>query len=135
MAPVTASHSINISFVSLLLLPIGQFIILLALCMLVVCLLRPTVLDRLWVIGGIHYLLFILVNVSLCWFADSGWLYFLYSLLLSALFLIGVNGIIQVYARWRTVTGSGESSMIFLVIIYHPILLLFVMLIRWMIDP
>lgn len=111
--------------------PHYQVILCLSIIILLFVIIRPAQLDRLWVIAGVLYLVFILINAISIWFADHVWSYFFYSLLISVLFLFVANGLVNLYSKLWQLEGSGESSMIFLVIIYHPVLLLAVMLVRW----
>jgi len=118
-------------FISYLHHPFYQFLFMQVLFVLVMIVIRPVQLERVWVMAGVHYISFILLNGVMCWFAEGVWMYFLYSMVFSVLFLLCANGLINLYSNWKSVGGSGESSMIFLVIIYHPFVLLAVMLARW----
>lgn len=118
-------------FISYLHHPFYQFLLMQMFFVLVLIIVRPDQLEKVWVTAGVHYIVFILLNGVMCWFAKAVWMYFLYSMVFSVLFLLCTSGLINLYSNWKYVEGSGESSMIFLVIIYHPFVLLAVMLVRW----
>lgn len=106
--------------------------VLLALTVLLYILLRPKQQDSLWLIAGLGYALFILVNALASWFSDSGWSYALLSLLTSVLYLAAAAAIVTLFTSLLQAKGSGESAMIFLIIIYHPVALALVKLSQWL---
>jgi hypothetical protein len=85
---------------------------------------RPAKSETLWMMAGATYALFILLNAIMIWFSDSRWTYFFVSLLVSVAYLIVANSLIKGYSNFFKTDGSDESSMIFLVIMYHPVALL-----------
>jgi hypothetical protein len=86
--------------------------------------------DTLWVIAGISYIVFIAVNSVMLFWNEHHWQYFFYSLLVSVIF-IGVGwGQVKLIENLYSTTGSEESSMIFLVVIYHPFVLLLCIFIK-----
>jgi hypothetical protein len=93
---------------------------------------RPNDEERVWVLAGVTYLLFILLNAVMLWFVPAHWTYFFMSLLISVAYLFVANLIVTGYTSSFNVKGSGESSMIFLVIIYHPFVLLLVIFAKWL---
>ncbi|MFN4291222.1 MAG: hypothetical protein ACK4E7_10130 [Permianibacter sp.] len=105
---------------------------LLALTVLLFILLRPKQQDSLWLIAGLGYALFILVNALASWFSDSGWTYALLSLLTSVLYLAAAAAIVTLFTSLLQAKGAGESAMIFLIIIYHPVALALVKLSQWL---
>lgn len=105
---------------------------LLALTVLLYILLRPKQQDSLWLIAGLGYALFILINSLASWFSDSGWSYALLSLLMSVLYLAAAAAIVTLFTSLLQAKGSGESAMIFLIIIYHPVALALVKLSQWL---
>ena len=82
--------------------------------------------------AGIIYILFILINSIIVCFVPHVWPYFFYSLLFSFLYLLTIGILMPVYLKFTKTEGSGESGMIFLVIMYHPIALLIVIFIKWL---
>jgi len=94
---------------------------------------RPRQEDTIWVIAGVTYLAFMFVNTVFIWTAESMWSYFFFSLLFSVLYLAAASAMTSVYSEMVDTKGSGESGMIFLVIIYHPFLLLLVVLVKWLV--
>jgi hypothetical protein len=115
----------------LFLRPPYQTIFFLLLTLVVYAIIRPADADKVWVIGGILYVAFIIVNSVLLGQANGTWTYFFYSLLVSIVYLFIVAAFVNSYLKLFKVEASGESGMIFLVIIYHPFTLLFVMLVKW----
>ena len=112
--------------------PLYQWLIFIGLAfILIFIILRPKKEDSVWVIAAGTYLAFILINSIFIWTAESTWSYFLSSLFFSLLYLMAVNFLVQLYSQQANTEGSGESSMIFLVIIYHPFSLLLVIFIKW----
>ncbi|MFZ5843869.1 MAG: hypothetical protein ACOY3E_13340 [Pseudomonadota bacterium] len=105
---------------------------LLALTVLLFILLRPKQQDSLWLIASLGYALFILVNALASWFSDSGWTYALLSLLTSVLYLAAAAAIVTLFTSLLQAKGAGESAMIFLIIIYHPVALALVKLSQWL---
>lgn len=93
---------------------------------------RPEKLDSLWTIAGLAYLLFLLSNAIGQWFANRSWGYFGFSLLCSVLYLFAARFLVQICAGLLGSKGSGESGMIFLVIMFHPPLLLLTLLAKFL---
>jgi hypothetical protein len=60
------------------------------------------------------------------------WPYFFISLLCSVGYLLVVSFLAPLLIQLQRAEGSGESAMIFLVIIYHPFILLLMFLAKWM---
>jgi hypothetical protein len=112
--------------------PLYQAIFFLILTIVLYAIVRPGEAEKVWVIAGILYITFILTNSILFWPAGTAWSYFFYSLLFSIIYLVVIGGVVKVYSDLFKVEGSGESGMIFLVIIYHPFALLLVMLLKWL---
>lgn len=113
--------------------PLGQLVASLALTILALAILRPKNAETLWTFTGIIYVCFIIVNSLFVWKAEHQWLYFFYSVGCSVAYLLIVSGLTSAYSSLVNVHGSGESGMIFLVIIYHPFILMFVIFIQWFI--
>ena len=105
---------------------------LLALTAVLFILFRPKQQDSLWLMAGLGYALFILVNAVASWFSDNGWTYALLSLLMSVLYLAAAGALVTLFTSLLRATGGGESAMIFLIIIYHPIALMLVKFAQWL---
>jgi hypothetical protein len=88
--------------------------------------------ESLWNIGGIVFGCYIIFSSILILFVDSGWGYFFSTLGYSILYLIITGILIQIIIRVMQIPGSNESAMIFLIIMFHPILLLFFKFIKWL---
>ena len=88
--------------------------------------------ESLWTIGGLVFGCYIIVSSILILFFSAGWDYFFSILGYSALYLILTGILIQIIIQVKQITGSNESAMIFLIIMIHPILLLFLKFIKWM---
>jgi hypothetical protein len=112
--------------------PLYQAMFFLVLTIVLYALIRPGDAEKMWVIAGILYITFILTNSILFWPAGTAWSYFFNSLLFSVVYLVVIGGVVKVYSNLFKVEGSGESGMIFLVIMYHPFALLLVMLLKWL---
>jgi hypothetical protein len=111
--------------------PFYQLLVFVLLTLVVVVIVRPVKADNAWVIAGIVYVCFIVFNTVLIGFADKQWYYFLISLGFSILFLLAIGVLIPGLIKIMKIEGSGESAMIFLIIIYHPLTLLLMMFLRW----
>ena len=85
-----------------------------------------------WNTAGLLYMGYIVCNTVFIWYSDGMWSYFFISLAMSVLYVFVAGTLVPALIRLLRITGPGESAMIFLWIIYHPVVLLFVMLIRWM---
>ncbi|MES2730570.1 MAG: hypothetical protein V4714_02435 [Bacteroidota bacterium] len=111
--------------------PVYQGLFFFLLAVLIIILLRPRNPNGTWNIAGVLYVLFILTNSVCILTVDTVWMYFLFSLLSSVLYLLLSSWVIAALIDWMGADGSGESSMIFLSIIYHPVLLLLVLFLQW----
>lgn len=112
--------------------PWYQALFCIVLMLVLVAIIRPDKEDSLWVIAGLSFVLFMLLNSAMIWASPTQWTYFFLSLLISVAYLFVANVIVTGYVSSFNVKGSGESSMIFLVIIYHPFALLLVMFVKWL---
>lgn len=119
------------TFLSILQKPIYQLLIIQALSVLAVLVYKPHGVNAAWTVIGLFYILFILVNSVFIWPATSPWQYFFISLGISILYLLISWMACSGLSRLLKLEGSGESSMLFLVIIYHPFTLIFIMLVKW----
>ncbi|WP_339814151.1 hypothetical protein [uncultured Imperialibacter sp.] len=111
--------------------PLYQLLFFVPLTLIVLVLVRPLKADNAWMIAGIVYGCFIVVNTVLVGFADKPWYYFLISLGFSVVYLIAMGVLIPGLINFMKMEGSGESAMIFLLIIYHPLALMIVMFLKW----
>ncbi|MEQ8417104.1 MAG: hypothetical protein RIB71_21660 [Imperialibacter sp.] len=111
--------------------PLYQLLFFIPLTFIVLVLVRPVKADNAWVISGIVYGCFLVVNTVLIGFADKPWYYFLISLGFSILYLITIGVLIPALIKVMKMEGSGESAMIFLLIIYHPLALMLMMFLKW----
>jgi hypothetical protein len=112
--------------------PIGQLVAFITATLLILLIVRTRTAETLWTMAGVIYILFILTNSLLIWKAEQPWLYFFISLGLSVLYILLISLITKAYEAVIHVHGSGESGMIFLVIIYHPVTLLLVVVAKWL---
>ncbi len=111
--------------------PFVQMLLFLCLTILSVLIIKPKDCDKTWNIAGIVFIGFILVNSILICIATNSWSYFFYSILFSLLYLIIISILIPALINLLEVEGSGESAMIFLFIIYHPVCLLLMLFLKW----
>lgn len=119
------------TFIDFIQKPYGQLATFIAVTILMLILVRPRQAEPLWTMAGLFYIFFIVANAIFIWTSDHQWLYLLYSLGCSVAYILIMSGLTSVYSSIANVDGSGESGMIFLVIIYHPFILLFVMFLNW----
>lgn len=124
----------NFSISEFLSKPYGLAIGFLVVMLFIFVLLRPKNPNTLYTIAGVLYVIFILANSVMIFFAENTWSYFFISLLFSLLYLFAVELLTSTYIRIARADGSGESAMIFLVIIYHPFVLLLAILVKWVIS-
>jgi hypothetical protein len=111
--------------------PFLQIVFFTLLSMVVVPAARPKNADSVFTIVGVIYMVFILVNsVAIC-FAPKVWPYFFNSLLFSIVFLLTLVLLASIYIDVTKTQGSGETAMVFLVVMYHPIALLLVIFLQW----
>ena len=89
--------------------------------------------NAIWNVAGVLYIGFIFANAIFFWFEDGTWWYFFISLICSILYLVLAGVLVSLLIKALKVDGSEESAMIFLFIIYHPVILLLVILLRWII--
>jgi hypothetical protein len=114
--------------------PAYQALLFLLLTPILVFLIRPKSADGAWSIAAYLFALFLIVNAALLWFADSPWRYFFYSIGFAVGYFLLIV-IIMSGLRWiLKLKGSEESSMAFLILIYQPFALLFVMLTKWIVT-
>ena len=88
--------------------------------------------ESYWTIAGIVFGCYILFSSIIVLFIDKGWGYFFSILGFSVLYLILTGILIQIIIQVKQIPGSNESAMIFLIIMAHPILLLFFKFIKWL---
>lgn len=92
---------------------------------------RPRTADNVWVVCGLAYCCFIVSNTILLFYDADVWQYFFTSIGVSVLYVLAISFTAGLYIDTLELDGSGESSMMFLVIIYHPIALLFAIFMKW----
>ena len=124
----------NIVFSDYLTKPYAHVVVFLVVTFVIFVLIRPREANALYTIGGVVYVLFILTNSGLIYFAPNTWTYFFLSLLFSVIYIVVFSFLSSMYIRLANVDGSRESGMIFLVIIYHPIALLLVVFVKWLVS-
>ena len=110
--------------------PWYQIPIFLSLTILLLTFLRTSNANSVWTITGGIYAVFILTNSFLVWGTESPWIYLGISILCSFGYLLLAGWVASVCIKWRKMNGSGESAMLFLIIIYHPVLLVILILAR-----
>lgn len=114
--------------------PAYQALLFLALTPLLILVSRPRSTDKAWVIAGSVFVLFLIVNAALLWFADSPWRYFFYSIGFAIGYILIIAILMPGLLRVLKLEGSGESAMIFLILIYQPFAMLLVMLVKWIVT-
>ena len=124
----------NIAFNDYLTKPYAHVVVFIVLTFAILVLVRPRDANALYTIAGVVYVLFVLTNSVLIYFVPNTWTYFFMSLLFSVIYIVVFSFLSSLYIRMADVDGSGESGMIFLVIIYHPIALLLVVFVKWLVS-
>jgi len=114
--------------------PYVHVVVFLAITLAVFVLLRPKDANVLYTMAGIVYAVFILTNSILIFFTQHTWSYFFISLLFSIIYIVAVVLLASMYIRLAKVEGSGETAMMFLIIIYHPLAMLLVVFVKWIIS-
>jgi hypothetical protein len=124
--------SVNLTIEDFVSRPYLQASAFIVVTVLVLTIVRPREADTSYSLSGVIYVVFIVANCVMMFFVPRIWPYFLYSMLSSALYIVVVATVIEIYNRMASATGSGESGMIFLVIIYHPPAALLAIFLKWL---
>ena len=111
--------------------PYLQAVVFLLVSLLALLIVRPREVNAVYTLSGVIYALFIIVNCVMLFYVPKVWPYFLLSMLFSVLYLIAVALLIELYVRVFSASGDGESGMIFLVIMYHPLAALLAIFCKW----
>ena len=90
--------------------------------------------ENLWTTSGVIFGIYILVSSLFIFIEPNEWRYFFTTLGFSLLYLVLLGVSIQLLISLRNIPGSNEGSMIFLLIIYHPISLLLCISIKWIVS-
>jgi len=111
--------------------PFIQVLAFLLLTIISIVVIGPKNADSTWNIAGIIFIVFMIVNAIVICVVPQHWTYFFYSLGCSILYLISIAVIIPIMTKLFKIEGAGESAMIFIYIIYHPVFLLFMLFLKW----
>lgn len=84
-----------------------------------------------WSIAGYIFIIFMLINAVLLWFASIPWRYFFHSICFGLMYLLLISILMPGLLKLLQLNGSVESAAIFLFIIYQPGLLLAALIFRW----
>jgi hypothetical protein len=114
--------------------PLWQAVVVIFANLIVLVAARPSQSESMWIIAGACYSFFIIANSVLIWKSTKPWGYFFYSLVVSVAYVLTAWAITSAFGSIAHTKGSNESSMIFLIIMYHPLALLIVMFIKWLIT-
>lgn len=68
------------------------------------------------------------------WFTDSPWHYFFYSIGFALAYILVIAILMRGVLSILKLKSSEESAMAFLIVIYQPVALIVVMLIKWMVT-
>jgi len=93
---------------------------------------QPKSAETPWLIAVYTFAVFLLVNAAFLWFADNSWRYFFYSIGCALGYILFIAVIMPGVLRILRLAGEEGSAMAFLIVIYQPIALLFVMLAKWL---
>lgn len=111
--------------------PAYQALLFVLLTIVLAVVVRPKNAEKVWVLCGVVYCLFIATNSALSFWAVEVWSYFFLSLGFTIVYLFAIAIIVKVIIKALKLAGSEESAMVFLVVIFHPIALLLVLLLKW----
>ena len=114
--------------------PHYQALLFLVLTPIVILILQPKSADNAWVIAVLSFVLFLIVNSVFLWFDESPWSYFFYSIGCALGYILVIAVMVPALLNLMRLDGSGESAMAFLVLMYHPPVLLLVMAAKWMVT-
>lgn len=90
--------------------------------------------DKAWSLAVFVFFVFMISNASLLWWAASPWPYFFVSIGVAVAYVLLMGSVLPSLLEVLRIHGSGESAMAFLVVMYHPFLLLGVMVVKWMVS-
>jgi hypothetical protein len=111
--------------------PFVQFLIFIPLTILTVFAFGSKNTESTWTVAGFVFIGFMVLNSVAIDFVPHQWRYFFYSLGISLLYLASIAIVIPLLQKIMKTEGSGESAMIFIFIIYHPVCLLVMMFLKW----
>ena len=124
----------NFLFIHLVRQPLYQLAFFLLLTLLLIPFIGMKSSNAAWNVAGVLYIGFIFINALCSWFEESMWTYFFISIGYSLLYILLAGILVSLLVSALKISGSGESAMIFMFIIYHPVILLFVILLKWIIG-
>ncbi len=111
--------------------PFVQFLLFIPLTILAVLVFGSKNTESTWTVAGFVFIGFVVLNSIFIFFATNHWSYFLYSLGFSVLYLTTIAILLPLLIKILKIEGSGESAMVFIFIIYHPVCLLLLMFLKW----
>jgi hypothetical protein len=114
--------------------PFYQSVFFLLMTLLLAPFVRSRSANATWNVAGILYVGFMFTNAVFILFEDRIWTYFFVSLAFSLVYILVAGMLVSLLIRVLKVTGSGESAMIFVSILYHPVILLLMILLKWIIG-
>ncbi len=113
--------------------PVYQTLLFLVFTPVIIFILQPKSADMAWQIAAYTFALFLIVNAVLLWFDASPWRYFFYSIGFAVGYLLIIAMMMRGLLSVLKLQGSEEGGMAFLIILYQPFVLLFVMLAKWIV--
>jgi bacteriorhodopsin len=117
-----------------LLHPAYQALVFLLLTPILIFVIRPKSTDTAWTIAFYTFVMFLIVNAVLLWFAESPWRYFFYAIGVAVGYILCIAIIMSGMRKVMRLEGAGESAMAFLILLYQPFLLLLVMCVKWIVN-
>lgn len=108
-----------------------QLLFFILLTIVVVLVIKPENSDKAWSIAGYIYLSYMLINTILICTVPDHWNYFFYSLGFSVLYLLCISPLVPALIKILKIEGPEDNAMMFIYILYHPVLLLFALLLKW----
>lgn len=114
--------------------PAYQALLFIILTPLLIFVIRPKTADKAWSIAVYVFVLFLMVNAVMLWFAENPWRYFFYSIGFALGYILVIAILMRGVLRILKLKSSEESAMAFLILIYQPVALIVVLLAKWIVT-
>lgn len=129
--PTNTVYKFMTQLFELLQKPFVQVLFFLVITILAIFIISPKNADNTWNAAGVVFIGFMLVNSILICTVTNSWSYFFYSLGFSLLYIACIAILIPALIKILKIEGSAESAMVFIFILYHPLFLLLMLLLKW----
>jgi hypothetical protein len=106
------------------------FVILTPVCIFII---KPKTADKAWTVATYLFAAYLIANAILIWFDENYWRYFFYSLGFFICYITLIATTMPALLRILRLRSSQESAMAFLIVIYQPFVLLFMLFVKWLV--